>query len=512
MSNARQENQSRYYDAVVAVEQHLDVDALTYRGVHIWPIVRDELYHKINTLSPAEIANSRTRALALAYDRRLEAEPRIPVDAEALRSVYGRVTAGREPATGADLVLLSRDWEHRPGPDGRQFNRYIDPYLAVLAGDFDVVKIELAGEIGEKQRNRWWETAFFPMPDLGPYFELFRQNPAPVEGMDHLNDIMRRLDLAQFNEKFLRNEMDLILAQAEYFKIVLNRLLPKLAGTTCYYCNPGYGLMKACHDLGIPSVDIQHGGVADIHCSYMHYSKVPEGGYDLLPDFFWVWSDYFRRKTEQTLPPGNLHHRTIIGGDMDLTMSLESSPASPMVEKDEWRPFIAERREWRRNILVAPGVLFGDENSINIVIDAILQGPDDWFWMIRAHPYSHAESDRVEWEKSFKDNGLSNFDIKISSEMPLGRLLPLCDHLVTSWSGICFDALALGIPSTFTDPHAAWCTPDGVRDGYFFLGDTPEELLASIREHKRGEIDPGDAAPVLERGRAKAALDIMLGR
>lgn len=509
MSDSRQENLSRYYDSVVAVEQHLDVDALTYRGVHVWPIVRDELYHKIKNLPPAEIANFRTRALAQAYDRRLEAEPRIPVDVEALRSVHGRVTAGREPATGADLLLLSRDWEHRPDPDAKQFNRYVDPYLAVLANDFDVVKFELAGEIGEKQRNRWWETAFFPMPDLGPYFELSRQNPAAVEGMDHLNGILRRLNLAQLSEKFLRHEMDQILAQAEYFKIVLNRLSPKLAGTTCYYCESGYGLMKACHDLGIPSVDIQHGGSADIHCNYMHYSKVPDGGYALLPDFFWVWSDYFRRKTEQTLPPGNLHHRTVVGGNMDLSLSLESAPGAV---KDEWRPFITERQKWRCNVLVAPGALFGDDNCMNVIIDAIIQGPEDWFWMIRAHPYDHVEGDLAEWEKSLKNNGLSNFDIKTGSEMPLGLLLPLCDHLVTSWSGICFDALALGIPSTFTDPHAAWCTPDGIADGYFFLGETAGKLLTSIHGNKRGEIDPGDAAPALERGRAKAALGIMLGR
>jgi hypothetical protein len=57
----------------------------------------------------------------------------------------------------------------------------------------------------------------------------------------------------------------------------------------CYYSATLYPVIAACNELGIPTVDIQHGGIGPGHFSYDSWSQVPASGYSLLPRFFWSW-------------------------------------------------------------------------------------------------------------------------------------------------------------------------------------------------------------------------------
>lgn len=497
------------YDSIIAVEQSLDVEALTYRDVHVWPLLRSKIYHSLKESNPDDYANFPARARALQYETRLETQPGAVWGESGIARRCHTLQKTMPSQSGPDLLLLSRDWEHGEGCDGRAFNRYVDPYLAVLDEDFQVLKLELAENTAATEQDRWWPTTYFPKPNLAPYFTWARQNPARVKGLDHLNSVASQFGVETPSEATIINDMEQVFGIAEHFKPILGHFKPKMVGTTCYYCEFGYGLMKACRDLGVPSLDIQHGGNWDLHCDYMHFSKVPTDGYALLPDMFWMWSDHFRRKTECALPPETPHHRTVTGGNMDLALSFEMANAERTEERSQ---FLEERKNWTRNILVAPSILFGRETSLELAFRTMAKAPGDWFWMIRAHPLDHSDEEVAGWERQLRDHGLTNFDTRMCRDMPLGLLLPVCDHVVTSWSGISFDALALGIPSSLTHPLAAAAVPDGIRGGFFVMAEDPDSLINNITTSVRGNVDCGEAAPILDPAAAKKAMSVLLGR
>ena len=80
------------------------------------------------------------------------------------------------------------------------------------------------------------------------------------------------------------------MAIASYFKRVLARVRPKLVFVTCWYATESMACILACNELGIPSIDIQH-GIQEFHVAYARWNRVPNGGYELLPTYFWCWSE-----------------------------------------------------------------------------------------------------------------------------------------------------------------------------------------------------------------------------
>ena len=75
------------------------------------------------------------------------------------------------------------------------------------------------------------------------------------------------------------------------YRQLLKRLDPKQIYLVVSYCRFG-ALIKAANDIGIPTIEIQHGGFTEYHFGYFFGDE--KGPLDYFPDKLQVWSEYWK--------------------------------------------------------------------------------------------------------------------------------------------------------------------------------------------------------------------------
>ncbi|WP_312185339.1 hypothetical protein [Sphingobacterium sp.] len=94
--------------------------------------------------------------------------------------------------------------------------------------------------------------------------------------------------------------------------LIIDKVNPKVGVVLCYYDISMYGLILALRERRIPSVDMQHGGQGIGHPAYSYFPKHYKG-FNLLPDYFWVWDDV----SSENIKRWNkfTYHKVIVGGN-----------------------------------------------------------------------------------------------------------------------------------------------------------------------------------------------------
>ena len=74
----------------------------------------------------------------------------------------------------------------------------------------------------------------------------------------------------------------------------------------------------ACHKLKIKVIEYQHGFINDYYNMYTNWKNLPNNGFELLPDIFWVWAEDNAIKINEWSSKTN-KHKAIVGGNMYLS-------------------------------------------------------------------------------------------------------------------------------------------------------------------------------------------------
>ena len=72
-------------------------------------------------------------------------------------------------------------------------------------------------------------------------------------------------------------------------KLLLKHKNLKEIYLTCWYTTETMGICAAARQLGIKTIDIQHGKQGKYQAMYSGWTTIPESGYSLMPDKFWCW-------------------------------------------------------------------------------------------------------------------------------------------------------------------------------------------------------------------------------
>jgi hypothetical protein len=116
-----------------------------------------------------------------------------------------------------------------------------------------------------------------------------------------------------------------------YWEKKLSKVQPELVFIVTYYNYIGMSLNLACHRLGIHTIDIQHGVQGNYHVAYGRWYKVPSDGYQLLPYYFWVWSQDEKDVINRWSSSINKKHIPIVGGNNWINMWKDNE--NPIVKE-----------------------------------------------------------------------------------------------------------------------------------------------------------------------------------
>lgn len=404
---------------LVEIEAHCPVNELVYKGIKVWPLVRGHLAsHLLSGSQPGGCGGRHPQPPALVA----ETFERIEEHARCLSQ------------GAADVFFFTVGFEYaREG--GLWFNKFFDPLKEILVSEGRTwIDFETGFPGGPFEPKRFQTIKIDALTQLAAQLV---GNPGEIDGFDVLSTFLRENRIvSDLGHEHFVVLLESMLAQARLFRVLLDQVSPRVAFLVCYYHDRGMAFLKACRDLGIPSVEVEHSIIESQCMYYANWTRVPKEGYELLPDRFWTWGEPAARtlRTWADACPGR--HVPLVGGNLWLARHL---PAPALMR---------DREGCERVILFTlAGIPFEPVSDLipAAFTEALSLAPSGWRWIVRLH-YKMDERIRclvaehlVSWSHLL--------DIQLSTTALLYDLIKACDVHLCTVSTTQLEAEALGVPN-----------------------------------------------------------------
>ncbi|CEG56251.1 glycosyltransferase family protein [Legionella fallonii] len=273
----------------------------------------------------------------------------------------------------------------------------------------------------------------------------------------------------------VRTKARQILLHEQWFKKILKITQPKVAIVGFSYCSAdAMGLIRACRQLGILTIEIQHGVQGNEHIAYRRWAKLPEQGYDTLPEIFWTWGEDEKRNIDSWANSRPKAHRALVGGNPCLHIYDQKGSAD--------KTLLKKRVGGALNVLFTAQAF---DRLPEFFIEAVRQTPD-WTWWIRLHPQYGTVKEPL--RKQLVANNLSNAIISTSSDLPLIRLLEQCDVHVTEFSSSVLEAKTCGVASVVIHPSGVNIFKELIASEHVVYAKSAELLISAIKMQEKKKI------------------------
>ncbi|WP_147819489.1 glycosyltransferase family 9 protein [Salidesulfovibrio onnuriiensis] len=269
----------------------------------------------------------------------------------------------------------------------------------------------------------------------------------------------------------------------------------------------GMGFILACKRRGLPVIVVQHGMQPKNSALYSQWTKVPENGYELLPDFFWVRSRADAAKFNDWIRQCPGRHEVIVGGDHFQSLWLEGQEDF-VKSHDELIRKRWPRTKGRTYVLIAlNGVDEEEDRKICELIEyAIDRATGHHFW-IRSHPCRLDHAERLKNKLSERARNVCFF--AGVSELPLYAFLRHADAVVTMFSSVAADAAAFGLKTVYLDPKGDDIYVGMLPPGFASYADTPERVMQVLRSAVHSRKSMGKKGSDLLESGIQRILDRM---
>jgi|GEM_PF-6934237 len=480
-------------EALLKIESEFDVFQVNFRGIHVWPVIRYQLKlwafpQMLATLCP-DIGESEDWKKPHEVTSRnilkgIASHPN-PIhslfeDFPGIRSVDWKETLrwrkGDEPPPS--LMLYVRQDDYTEQVNGALYGKLIDSFIALASrevnGEHRSIKVEFSNPEWNNLK-RHYPSVFLPTPS-----EMRIRPPddgARVEGLAELNEVLARYNLKTFDEGGLRKDMEEIFVYCGIFRSALQRFKPRAVVTVSFPENPGFGLALACSLTQIPLVDLFHGRAGPYNPPYTHYSRVPEGGYQLLPSYYWCWGELHKKDMLAHRGKPDVKPCPVIGGNPWASLWKHGS-GFPVPEEDA--NAFEKRIFGKTAVLVA--LTARKEYLINeMMLSTMEKASSDILWLVRMHPLEFGRIGEV--KKLLNSRNISNFEVDLTTKLPLFHVLQRVRACVTLFSSTTLENTFWKVPTLLLNEYGAIVYEDSIDEGLISLAKSPEEAadwLANI--------------------------------
>jgi hypothetical protein len=454
-----------------AVEAQADVNALTFGGVCIWPIMR-RIHHfsrapqkdKKQPTTLAEIEDPAftdfmIRADDGGFDRATDLERQ------------KQVLAGNIPC---DALFISRLLDHTDRVNGLYYNRLTDPYINAMRGQYQHLKLELSDKPVTELPDRFEPTVPLQTPPWQDAAYL-KDMPTNVAGYGPVAEAFKKVSPLPPSFEQLTAYLPRLWSRRNYFLQLMRRLRPRVVFIVCYYSADMLALIWACRQLGIQTVDIQHGQKGPHHGMYSHWTVSPPEGYGLVADHFFTWGMPEKRAEEEGLPLVRLRPFSHVAGNPWIGLWREEKTFRLSDKLEEFCAGLKTRKT----------VLAGLQPGTYLLPDALpgaMRRTPDWLWLLRLHPHQRY---RIQEVTAFlKAGGIENFEIEMSTKAPLYALFRNVNRLITQFSSVALEAAAFELPVTVIDPRGYDSYRAEIDSGVMSYALTPDEIAREVMENK----------------------------
>jgi len=436
-------------------EKMLPVDTWTYKKIHLWPILKWQIFNSnVKHYSPSIFI-------------------RLKQIAQLVRILFYPTNCRFKPQA-SDFVFYSQ------GQRTHFEDKWLDPLLDPIKDKYvnarkSVISIESQPELKIPQyypafHLRIIEAILYAIaqivylkPVAIPEYAKLKAT-ATKHGFTINDDILISLS----------RTIKGIYLIAQFYSSLLKIIKPQRVYLTCYYSMAGTALLYAAKQLRIEAVDVQHGSNMS-NFAYIGWKKIPEGGYNTIPDTFWNWSKFDVAEIKNNNSKKFLtYHKPFLGGLPWANQWLEDNAATNKYDKKV--AAICADAPLKILVLTRPS-FYGEESSWKMLTDLINKAPPQWFWLLRKHPaYNKLDAcfDQVV--------GYKNVNVDEASDLPLYALFRNCDLIITTSSNAsALEAYFFNKQTIFLSKVAEEESGDLLRKINCKTIETPKELLVFLK-------------------------------
>lgn len=414
------------------------VDEWKIDGVHLWPFMRVKLFFALLAQSEKSHNEQRVKATPVkdsAHAGFLQSKiNRIKQSNKYLR-FEAKQHLRKLPNTD---YLIATSATHRTEFQNKSFNKFADPLLDQL---FTGLNLETSPnhfynreKVNRPKQVRYFYDYFNAVLKSEERKERIQQEKKVeldqyAQFLEEVETVLK-VDLGSvgITEEALVKTMDRFHDFAETYELILDRVKPKVVLTVCFYSFSVMVLNYVAKKKGLKTIEIQHGPQSDVHMGYAAWNKVPDEGFNTLPQYFWNW-DKYSYKVISAWTDQQSHHHCFVAGN-------------------PWMQYLNKSVGHRDIVLYSLQNLTFEHLFPPYLVETIKQSTHEWW--IRLHPRQLEYLDDV--QQFFKNKNITDkVNIDEATTLPLPVVLSRTIVHVTNFSGCTLEAADLGIPSVVID-------------------------------------------------------------
>jgi hypothetical protein len=434
-------NQKNFLNKIKKIENKININKLRYANFNYWPFVRLKILNKYNKVTNVKKGPKRSILFLL------------------LMFINSSIKYIKQPLKkeAVDVLFFTRSSENQDIIDGKLFNKYSDSFIHYYSSFYNIKVIEnydfkMLPNI--ERFNKKITHIFFLIVLLKIKFFIKKFFIKKKISFVQLNNEIYK----NFNFRIdIENELFWIDYLANFYEKILKQYKPKIVFLVCFYRTDGMALSLACSRLKINLVDYQHGSQNDFHPMYSNWNSVPKEGYEIIPDYFWMWGNIFANKIKIWSSMVNKHN-TFVGGNLWFSF-IKSNYFPYVMSQNKTNLFFNDNKK-----ITILFTLQGDDYFPDFLLNFLNTYKNKYNFIFRDHP-------RLPLSDKLKDNlkliSKSSFD-EISN-LDLYMLLKNIDIHMTAFSTVAFEAQSLNKPTIFYHNNAINGFSNLIgRNGFYF--------------------------------------------
>ncbi|WP_282018324.1 hypothetical protein [Salegentibacter mishustinae] len=426
-------------------EKRLPVENWEVAGILLWPLIKKCIYFSLFVDSTSKKKKKENSSVLKRFTEKIQKHIKARLYLKSLR--LKRVT-----------FLFCSSYEQRIVFKGKEFNRFLEPLMDYLeAKEFNSYLLEYPF-INKTKSNRPDRIIdvrkLLVLYSTSKNKDAYSNKFANLEGLNSfIEDVYKETGIDQdfLKKRILKNILAIKSWEGVFVKII-KLTKPQFVVGLVYYSNPIYGLNLAANKLGIPSIDLQHGGLGTAHPAY-NFSKVPNEGYNILPKVFWAWNDSSYKDILNWSK--NTPHKVINGGN-------------PWIGYLSKKMAVSGHKDFSSNN--KPVILFtlqpiGDVIS-SYFLEVIAKTKDRFNWWLRFHPRMTEIEKNAIVDRFKRNDSLEAIEYEYSTSSPLPVAINECDLHISLSSGSVIEAAMMNKYSLIISETGANYYANIIADGW----------------------------------------------
>lgn len=427
------------FKLIVQIENSVDTNVFTWKNFNTWPLVRQILWFELTSTNQNRDKVKRNSLLFEIF-RKIKGLAVV---------IFNLISTGKTNKNDTK-IFISRSVYLQRLPSGQYFDRIMDPII---------LSLEDRGVISKYYVSRTLKRSQLSIPSLifKPSYLFLRINEFSVEQQSVIQQISDISDVSA--KELLKKYKSNLNIFVQWFngakKILNNKINLEEIYLTSWYFPDMMGICAAANELGIKTIDVQHGKQGKYQAMYSGWTKIPEDGYAVMPDRFWCWGQPSCNHILASSPKRRTH-TPFIGGYPWINYYKENLTLIDSKISDN---------TIRVLVTIQPPQGGNTERIPDFIVDFLLSNQiEDINFTFRIHPndvegrsYCLNRLSSISPDTYTMDFGKSNlYDAFMTST-----------HHITAYSSCCYEANVFSVPTLLFGSEAKDIYEDDIKSGIF---------------------------------------------